>query len=228
VALGSIGAFWAVSLVLIAVPGADWAFTLGAGLRGRSIGPAVAGLALGYAGVTAVVAAGVGALVARSPAALTALTVIGGLYLVGHGVSTVARPSEPGPVPGPASSPPSSPVPGVTAVPGRGPSPRTDWGILGQGVAVSGLNPKGLLILLALLPQFTDRQGAWPPGVQIAVLGLVFTLTCAVFYAGLGVFARTVLRARPGAARMLSRCSGAAMVVIGGVLLAEHLISLNT
>ena len=56
-ALRSLLAFWLVALLLIAVPGADWAFTIGAGLRGRSVLPAVGGLVAGYLAVTAVVAA---------------------------------------------------------------------------------------------------------------------------------------------------------------------------
>ena len=90
-AVSSVVAFWAVASLLIMVPGADWAFVLGSGLRGRTVVPAVSGLVLGYAGVTVVVAAGVGTLVARSPAFLTGLTVAGGLYLMWHGARTFAR-----------------------------------------------------------------------------------------------------------------------------------------
>ena len=136
-ATGSLLAFWGVAFLLIAVPGADWAFTIGAGLRGRSVVPAVGGLVVGYTGMTLVVAAGVGALVAGSPPALTALTVVGGLYLVWHGVTTFLHPSAPTPVPGS--------VPGSVSREGA-------WVTLWQGVGVSGLNPKGLLIFVALLP----------------------------------------------------------------------------
>ena len=94
-ATSSVFAFWAVAALLIIVPGADWAFTISATTRAHSIVPAVSGLAIGYLGVTAVVAAGVGALVASTPAALTALSVIGGLYLVWHGAMTLAHPSTP-------------------------------------------------------------------------------------------------------------------------------------
>lgn len=201
---GSILAFWGVALVLIATPGADWAFTLGAGLRGRSVLPAVGGLVLGYVLVTAVVAGGVGALVAGTPAILTGLTLLGGAYLVWHGAVTFARPAAPGT---------DAPVGG------------SDWNTLLKGIGVSGLNPKGLLIFLALLPQFTDPAGPWPVAGQIAVLGLAFTVTCAVFYTGMGLLARTVLRARPAAARGLGRVSGAAMVVIGGMLVVERVVS---
>jgi len=203
-AASSVVAFWAVASLLIVVPGADWAFVLGSGLRGHTVVPAVGGLVLGYAGVTVVVAAGVGTLVARSAALLTGLTVAGGLYLMWHGARTFARPSAP-----------SGPADGAA-----GPS----RGLLARGVGVSALNPKGLLVLLALLPQFTDPHGSWPLAAQLAMLGLVFVLTCAVFYLCLGSFARSVLHARPAAALAVTRFSGVAMVVIGALLLAERLI----
>ncbi|HXV92600.1 MAG TPA: LysE family transporter, partial [Pseudonocardia sp.] len=172
-AASSVLAFWLVALLLIVVPGADWAFTIGAGLRGHSVVPAVGGLVTGYAAVTAVVAAGVGALVAGSPAALTGLGVVGGAYLIWHGATNVAHPS--------------------TAGTAAGPTPSTDRDTFVKGVAVSGLNPKGLLIFLALLPQFTDPGAAWPVAGQIGVLGLTFTATCAAFYLALGLLARAVL-----------------------------------
>jgi threonine/homoserine/homoserine lactone efflux protein len=203
-AVSSILGFWAVAFLLIAVPGADWAFTISAGLRGHAVLPAVSGLVLGYAMVTVVVAGGIGAVVAGTPAILTGITVVGGGYLMWHGSMTVARPAAPV-------------VPAAT--------PATNRAVLLKGVAVSGLNPKALLLFLALLPQFTDRHRSWPVAVQIAVLGLVFTLTCAVFYLVLGSVARTVLHARPGAARTVSRCAGAAMVVIGGTLLGDRLLA---
>jgi threonine/homoserine/homoserine lactone efflux protein len=204
-AAGSVLAFWLVALLLIAVPGADWAFTVSAGLRGHSVLPAVGGLVLGYAAVTAVVAAGVGALVAGSPAVLTGLTVVGGAYLIWHGATTFAHPSAP-----PAT---------VDSATG------TDWHTFVRGIGVSGLNPKGLLIFVALLPQFTDPAASWPVAGQIGVLGLAFMATCAVFYFAVGSLARTVLHARPAVARAVSRVSSAAMVVIGAAIIADRLIS---
>jgi threonine/homoserine/homoserine lactone efflux protein len=91
-----------------------------------------------------------------------------------------------------------------------------------KGAGVSGLNPKALLLFLALLPQFTDVTYAWPMPVQIMVLGLVHTLSCAAVYSGVGVGARAVLRARPSVTPTVSRFSGAAMVTIGGVLVVHH------
>jgi threonine/homoserine/homoserine lactone efflux protein len=93
-----------------------------------------------------------------------------------------------------------------------------------KGAGISGLNPKALLLFMALLPQFTDPAADWSLGMQIVLLGLVHTFSCAVVYTGVGTGARLVLRARPGAARMVSRVSGAVMVAIGAVLLVEQII----
>jgi threonine/homoserine/homoserine lactone efflux protein len=205
VAASSVAAFWATALLLIIVPGADWAFILGSALRGRSALPAVGGIVLGYAGTTVVVAAGVGALVTESPALLTALTVAGGLYLIWHGATTFARPAPPD---APADAPP--PAGRATVV---------------EGMGVSALNPKGLLLFLALLPQFTSPRWSWPLPAQLGFLGLVFMLSCAAFYLCIGSFARKALRARPAAARFVTRLSGAGMIVIGAALLAERLIA---
>lgn len=105
----------------------------------------------------------------------------------------------------------------------RGRPGRTFRATLVRGMGVSALNPKGLLLFLALLPQFTSPRWSWPLAAQLAFLGLVFMLTCAVFYLSLGSAARKILRARPAAARAVTRFSGAAMVVIGALLLADRL-----
>jgi threonine/homoserine/homoserine lactone efflux protein len=203
-AIGSIAAFWAVAALLIAVPGADWAYVIGTVLSGRPVIVAVSGIVIGYAGITIIVAAGVGALVARTPASLAALTIAGGLYLLWLGVRTFLRPAGHAPAQGAA---------------------RADRATLVKGIGVSGLNPKGLLVFLAVLPQFATPRGAWPLAAQLAVLGLVFTLTCAAFYLGMGSVALKVLAGRPAVARVVSRFSGAAMIVLGMLLLAEHLFT---
>jgi threonine/homoserine/homoserine lactone efflux protein len=152
----------------------------------------------------AVVAAGVAALVARSPLVMTALTAAGAVYLVWLGIGTLAHPSTP------------------HAATGQAPGSWARQAAKGDGI--SGLNPKVFLLFLALLPQFTKPDAAWPIAAQIAVLGLVHVASCAVVYTGVGTGARRVLRARPTAARAVTRFSGTAMIVIGVVLLAEQLI----
>ncbi|MEU5001761.1 LysE family translocator [Streptomyces sp. NPDC021622] len=213
-AISTITAFWAVSVLLILVPGADWAYAITAGLRGGSVVPAVSGLVLGYVALTAVVAGGVAAAVASSPGVLTALTMTGAAYLIWLGASALARPGTPGE---------ATDASGVSEVSqGATGGASRAAGIL-KGAAISGLNPKALLLFLAILPQFTTPTAGWPLAAQLGALGMVHTLSCAVVYLGVGVLARTVLSTRPAAARAVTRASGAAMILIGAFLMAERL-----
>jgi threonine/homoserine/homoserine lactone efflux protein len=208
---GLLFAFWGVVFLLIVVPGPDWAYTLASGLRDRSVYPAVAGILIGYVILTAIVAAGLGVLVADNSVVLTTITVIGAGYLFYLGASLQY-----------AEVAPLAPKVAVAVA-------ETPWWTrVLRGIGVSGLNPKGLLLFIAMLPQFTDPDGSWPIPVQIAVLGLIFTASCAVFYTTLGRTTRTILRARPAVTRMVSRASGAAMILVGLFLLAERLIPLLT
>lgn len=199
--ISAVAAFWAVSFLLVLVPGADWAYAIAAGLRDRSVLPAVSGLLVGYVALTLVVAAGVGVLVLRWPLALTALTALGALYLTGLGLATLTR--RPAPLT-------------VTADVTR--SRRRQ---LAKGTAISALNPKALLMFLALLPQFATRAGAVPFAVQVMILGLTHTMNCGAVYTSVAIAARRVLRARPAAAVAVARGSGAAMIAIGVFLLVE-------
>ncbi|MFF5296150.1 LysE family translocator [Paractinoplanes globisporus] len=214
--------FWAMSALLVLVPGADWAYVIAAGLRDRAVWPAVTGILLGYVVLTAVVAAGVAALVARTPVVLTALTFAGAAYLVWLGAGILARPPALPAVAGRAVAGPAVAGPAASGPMAGGSVAATPGRALVRGFGVSGLNPKGLLLFLALLPQFTDPGGTWPAALQIALLGALHTANCGAGYLGVGVLARSVLRARPTAARLTTRFSGAAMVILGVALLAEH------
>ncbi len=57
-AVATIAAFWAVSFLFVITPRADWAYAIAAGLRHRTVLPAVGGLLAGHLAATAVVAAG--------------------------------------------------------------------------------------------------------------------------------------------------------------------------
>lgn len=48
--LALFAAFWAVSILLVITPGMDWAYVISAGIRGRVVVPAVAGLLFGQIG----------------------------------------------------------------------------------------------------------------------------------------------------------------------------------
>ncbi|MER7836310.1 LysE family translocator [Streptomyces sp. NPDC096040] len=201
---GPLLSFLAVDLLLVCVPGADWAFVIAAGVRGRSVPRAVAGLVAGYALHTALAVAGLAVLVAGSPTLLTALTVAGAVYLVWLGWGVLRRPAVPA-------------AEGAAAA--AGPEGLGFW----RGAAISGLNPKGLLLYLSVLPQFLVTKGDHAPvAAQTAVLGALHMAACAAVYLAVGILARRLLSARPRAARAVTRTSGAAMLGIGALLLAQH------
>ena len=196
-------AFWAVSMLFIITPGADWAYAISAGLKHRVVLPAVGGLLSGHLIATLIVAGGVGTLVANHPVALSALTVAGAGYLLWLGANMLARPSTP------------------HADERQASGSWMRWAL--KGLCVSGLNPKVFLLFLALLPQFADATAPWPVPMQMIALGLVHTFSCGVIYLLVGFGSQVVLRARPAAARRVSRFSGAAMIIIALVLLVEQM-----
>jgi threonine/homoserine/homoserine lactone efflux protein len=101
---------------------------------------------------------------------------------------------------------------------GEGGVARTPWQDALQGFFVIWSNPKALIFLGALLPQFVDRSH--PAFQQIVVLGLIFMLlasTTDCLYALLAGRARGLLSA--ARVRLVSRVSGA-ILMAGGVWLA--------
>ncbi|MBY8873908.1 LysE family translocator [Micromonospora sp. PLK6-60] len=206
--LAAVLGFAAVAFTLIAVPGPDWAFVLAAGTRDHVVAPAVGGLMAGYALITSLVVVGVGPLVAALPGVMTGLTLAGAGYLSYLGVRTLRGTGRIGPVD-------TAPAPAASS--GRS---------FARGVGVSALNPKGLLIFLSILPQFTGSTGGWPLPVQFAALGGIFILIAALFYLPLGYAADRVLGARPRVAQLTATVAGAAMLLVGAALLAERIVEL--
>ena len=203
---GSVVAFMTIDLLLVLTPGPDWAYVIAVGVRDRWVLQAVAGLLAGYAGLTVLVAAGLAVLVTTSPGALTAVTLVGGTYLIWLGASVLARPAD------------SEPLE-------RAAHPASKIRVAARGAATSGLNPKGLLLFVAVLPQFVDRHGGLPVAVQIAVLGTIHMTNCAAAYLAVGTLARNTLTGRPSAAHAVTRAAGAAMIVLGALLVLERAVA---
>jgi len=199
----TLAAFLAVDLPLVLTPGADWAFAISAGTRGRSVVPAVAGLMAGHAAYAFLAVAGLSVIVARSPAVLTALTVAGAGCLLWLGWSVLRQP-----------------VAAMAAEESADPS-RTR--VMLKGAGISGLNPKVLLLYFSLFPQFLRPSTGWPVAAQTGLLSVIHLTACTVVYLAVGVLARTVLKDRPSAARAVSRVSGAMMIAVAGFLLLERL-----
>lgn len=83
--------------------------------------------------------------------------------------------------------------------------------------------PESPAVILALLPPFIDPQAALSPTSQIVLLAGIHLMSCAAVYFLVGFSAQKVLGTRPQAARVVSRVSGALMMLIAMILLLEQL-----
>ena len=203
-------AFVVVAAALACTPGVDWAYSITAGLGRRSFVPAVAGLCSGYVLHTVLMVAGLAALLAGMPGVLGWITVAGAAYLLWLGTATIR----------------SWRGASFTAAAAADNPGQNQLRTFLQGMGTSGINPKGLLFYVALVPQFVSAEAPLPVPVQSGLLGLTFVLLAAIVYTCVAVLSRKLLQSRPGAARKLTLVSGIIMVCLGAVLLSEQLLPL--
>ena len=166
--------------------------------------PAVGGLLTGHVAATLAVAGGVAAVMAGVPLLLTALTAGGAVYLIWLGIGTF-----------------TAAVGAVRRCGRTGSTSLVRQAV--KGAFVSGLNPKLLLLFLALLPQFTDPDGVVAggragPGARAASMSSTARSSTPTVAVG----ARMVLAARPAAARIVSRTSAVVMTGLGVALIVEQ------
>ncbi|MBC7623335.1 MAG: LysE family transporter [Aeromicrobium sp.] len=92
------------------------------------------------------------------------------------------------------------------------------FGIFKQGLLVNLTNPKGLLFLAAVLPQFVDT--AKPTAIQYAILGGTMVVVDVVVMIGYAALASTILRMLkdPNHIRWTNRGVGSLFVAAGGAL----------
>ncbi len=199
---GMVVAFWGVSMLFIMSPGADWSYAISAGIHKRVL-PSVTGLLFGHVLATLIVAAGLGLVLAQHPQALMVLSLLGAAYLAWMGWQMFRQPAAP------------------TAGAQMDDSHWGRW--CWKGFCVSGLNPKVLLLFLALLPQFIRPNQDSSITVQILALGLVHIISCAAVYFAVGFASQAVLSARPKAAWVVGKVSGVMMVGIALLIAFEQL-----
>lgn len=96
-----------------------------------------------------------------------------------------------------------------------------------RGALVSGLNPKGLLLFFAVLPQFVRTDAAWPESAQLALFGFLHVAACALVYAAVAYTACAVLAARLRTARRIELTSGVMMAGLGALLVIEQTVALT-
>jgi len=194
--------FLLTALLLTATPGPDNLMVLGVGAsRGRRLGMAFGlGCAAGCLSHTLLAVLGVSAVLAASPLAFTALRVLGGAYLVWLGIGALRSRGGAG-------------VPVAAQDTGGDSALRQCL----KGVLANAINPKVVLFFLSFLPQFVEPARG-DVALQMAVLGVVFTLQAALLFGALGWFAGGIgqwLQRRPRAGLWLDRVSGVVFVGLG-------------
>ena len=148
-------AFAGVALLLIVIPGPSVLFVIGRsislGRRGGLL--SVLGNALGGTVPVALVALGLGTIVAGSALVFTIVKLLGAAYLVYLGVQTIRHRKDA-----------TAAIVRPAGRPGR---------VLRQGFLVGVSNPKSIVFLAAVLPQFVVREAGAVP-LQLALLGAIY------------------------------------------------------
>ena len=194
--------FALASVVLTLIPGPTVLFVVGRSLSlGRRAGLwSVVGNTLGLLPIVVAVALGIGALVAGSVAVFTVVKIVGAAYLVHLGVQAFRqRGAE------------------VTAVAS---TPRSTLRIVRDGFIVGVSNPKAVVFLAAVLPQFVDHSAGGVTG-QLLALGLVFMAVALVSdscYAYAAGAARDWFSSTPGRLSRMQGTGGLMMIGLGGSL----------
>jgi threonine/homoserine/homoserine lactone efflux protein len=203
-------AFTGVAAGMVAMPGADFAVVVRNALVSRRAGVACAvGVAGGLLIHTALAVAGVAAVLAAVPTLFRALQLMGGAYVLYLGYRALRS----------AARPPRS----VGAQDGQGPT--APGGSLRQGFLTNALNPKAPITFLSVLPQFVPTGSpAMPRTLLLAsivvALALVWFPAVALLVDRLGRWLR-----EPRTARAVEGCTGAALGVLGLVLVTEALVA---
>jgi threonine/homoserine/homoserine lactone efflux protein len=165
----------------------------------------VAGNAFGEYVQVIAVAFGVGALAEQSVAALTALKLVGGAYLVYLGVRTFRERRS------------------LAVALASSTAERSDRRSFLQGFTVGATNPKTVVFLAAILPQFVSRAGGNVPG-QILLLGLIFSaiamLSDSMWALAAGGFRAWFARS-PRRLELVGGAGGLAIVAVGAGLLVS-------
>ncbi|GAB3999439.1 LysE family translocator [Nocardioides marmoraquaticus] len=203
-------AFLVASFLFIQLPGPSLLFTIGRALTvgRRDALLSVVGNAIGVTVQVALVAVGLGALVATSATLYTAVKVVGAAYVVWLGVQAIRHRADARLALDEAGV--RRPVRGRRSVL--------------TGITVGVTNPKTVVFFVAFLPQFTDRA-AGGTGWQVMALGAVFGAMACLSD---GVWALAAGRAKAWFARTprrldaLGAAGGTMMVGLGATMLAAE------
>lgn len=210
-------AFLGVAAVMVALPGADFTVVVRNALASRSAGVATAlGVAGGLLVHTALAVAGLAAVLVAVPVLFRTVQLLGGAYVLYLGISALR-----------AARRRTGRAPAAEAVAdqeGGGQAANGTRRALRQGFLTNALNPKAPVLFLSLLPQFVPAGAAPLPrtlllAAIVVLLALIWFPAVALLVDRLGRWLR-----RPRAARAIEGGSGAALTVLGLVLVTGTLL----
>jgi threonine/homoserine/homoserine lactone efflux protein len=200
-------AFAITGFIVIVVPGPSVLFVVGRALSsGRRVALlSMVGNSVGVYVQTVAVAFGIGALVQQSVAAFTVVKLLGGCYLLYLGIRTIR---ERGRL--------------ADSITGATEPARSDRRAFLEGLTVGLTNPKTIVFLAAVLPQFTSRADGSVP-LQILVLGVIF-FALAMVSDSVWVVAASRVRSwfarSPRRLELIGGSGGLAIVAVGAGVLA--------
>lgn len=195
-------AFFAASWAISLSPGPGAVAVMGAALRhGAARGYwLVPGLILGFWTQLAVIAIGLGALIATSALAFAVTKWLGVAYLVWLGVRQWRAPASP-------------------SVPGAAPAgAAARMRLVVEGWVLNAVNPKGTAFMLAVVPQFLTPGEPLLP--QYLVIGATLAATDLVVNAGYAAGAARLLQvlSTPRRMQVVNRIFGGLFVAFGALL----------
>lgn len=203
--------FLVASLLIIIAPGPSVLFTLARGVAwGRAVAVlTVLGNSLGTLVLSAIVAVGLGPLLARSKVLSIVLQLAGGCYLLWLGYDAMRHRRE-----------------HARAMTDREGQRPNKVKIVRQGFVVGVLNPKALVFFAAVFPHFVDRAKGDVTG-QLLIFGVIFSVMAFCSDSTWGLIAGTArewLAGAPGRLVVLRSIGASVMLVLGVVIVVSALL----
>jgi threonine/homoserine/homoserine lactone efflux protein len=200
-AAGDLAAFAVTAFIIIVIPGPSVLFIVARALaHGRKVSVlTVIGNTAGEYVQVAAVAFGVGLLAERSVEIFTVLKLFGAAYLVFLGVQAFRHRRS------------------LAAALALAPDTQPAYRYFFQGFVVGVSNPKTVIFLVAIMPQFVTRAAGAVPG-QILLLGLVFSAIALICDSIWGLAAGTVrswFARSPRRLELVGGIGGLSIVAIG-------------